>query len=306
MKKTLKTFSIAALAALIVFLMPSCRQDLYNDTTGNSIIDNSSSTSPYLGDLLTVNAEQVWTRSKTATKISQVYDAYKGSNDTVKMYVVKLDFDSNNPTIPVYTKVPVGDGDIANGKLTLTFNHAIDEVNLWEWPYYMYLFPEVNSFVYYNSQVNTSDPTRITNWINDIPNSSYMATINMVFFDVYSGNTYEGVMDRQRTYGTATTVTNEKLIYVYAKADANGECRINLPAVSGYLDGQYFFDSEGPLDLSLKEGLNMVIRRETYGKDFGGKAKIQYEVRNPLRGLEDFKWNFEMGASINGIDYEEP
>jgi len=103
-----------------------------------------------------------------------------------------------------------------------------------------------------------------------------------------------GMLDRQRIFGTVSTITTETILYFYVSND----CIITGNKNSGYISGQYYFHTEGNLRLDLKSGWNMVCRRETYSVNFNGNAIISMEIRNPIERPEDFKWVMHKGYTI--------
>ena len=245
-------------------------------------ITEENSENPYKGQTLTVKGQQVWQRNSKATKVSQAYIPYNEEHE-IEVFVEALDDTFSGK------KEVVGSGDIKNDYLTFSTN-IIDDDKLLEWKYEIEYNNETYKFNGWNSFFRE--------WPDaDISDKNIKG--NMLLLDAYSSDDHKGMLDRQKITGTASTITCETVLYIYV----TGDCRITGTSNSGYTPGQYYYNTKGNLNLSLKKGLNLICRSETYGTNFSGSAVISMEVKNPLRNPENYKWVIEPGFGIKGIHF---
>ena len=257
MKNKVKLPLIAVLGMVMAFLMAAC---VFNIDDGGS----QYGIDPYIGKkTAVVSGEQVWIRNQYATKISQAYLQYNGSPAPLKVFVFK-------PAEPKYEKISVGSGQILNGILDFGIENLEGKTDLSGWEAEkLSFFKSIFSMYWKNVQI-TPDSTE-----------GYMILLE----------TPSDMLDRQGLFGTASTISCETILYIYV----NENCTISGEANQGYIPGQYYYRTDGNLHLSLREGLNLVCRRETYGTDFSGSAVISMSIRNPIKNPENYKWVIELG-----------
>ena len=279
---------LSAAALLIALVLTACPDPQDN----NSGIDGEN---PYKGETLTVSNELVWKRNSHATKISNVYLEYNENHHIdAFVQVVKIekkDDDNDNVTLD---RVVVGSGDIVDRVLTFSTD-AIADDKLMSWPGLSYKYEGDN-------YITASWKSFFREWPDaDISNKNVLG--NMILLDAsnnVSGEIeYKGMLDRQKITGTDTTITCETILYFYV----NDDCVITGTKNNGYISGQYYYYTEGDLHLSLKKGVNLVSRTETYGTTFSGSAHIGMEVRDPIEKPENYKWVIEPGFGLQGIHF---
>jgi len=261
MKKRLLLPGFAALALLLVFPMAGCSYGI-NDAT-SAAKQNQNTEHPYLGKkTLAIYDQQVLTRNRYATKVSQAYIKYNGNHviDVGVPYAYGSD-------------IYVGSGIIKDGLLTFNTNKLVENTHLLNWIDFNQFFSR------YWKDVFTSDLTVRGN------------TIALFAYPDNSSLVVDGILDRQKITGTATTITCETVLYFYVDKD----CTITGKANSNYISGLYYFTTVGDLYLPLKAGWNIVSRTETYGTNFNGHARIGMELKNPLPDAGSFKWTMELG-----------
>lgn len=255
MKKNKLLFCVF-LSAAVILLLASCGEEGKDK-------DEDKGVSPYLGETLTIVGQQVYEPNRYTTKVSNVYLSYGGSRE--------IDIAITVPFNSSYISKLVASGTVINGILDFVIGDEIKN-NLVGWDNLKYLIPALMEW-----KNVTISPADIKG--------------NYIYFFAYplggDGSEY-GVLTREVITGTSSTITNEKIIYVYVDND----CAITGEANTGYVHGKYYYYTEGALNLSLKRGWNMIMSRETYGKDFDGNANISLEVRNPIKTPEDYKWVF--------------
>jgi len=250
MKRTVKILT-AAVSLMFAFALTAC-PDTSSDTA-----EEISGESPYM-ETLSVSGQPVWKLNKFATKISNVYLSYKGNHDIgVFIYTASSGYER------------VGTGNIISGNITFSVNNNDIKDNLVEWDVFCFLFDYWLLW----------DKTKIT---------PADAKLNTALFFSYPEGVIDsdGLVDRQRITGTASTITDETILYVYAEKD----CTISGGANRDYRKDNYYFFTDGALNLSLKHGWNMICIGETYGTNFDGNAKISMTIRNPIENPESYKW----------------
>ena len=286
MKRLKKLPWFIALAGLIIFAMTSCSHEVKdeNDAVALAAKIPTSGEYPYFGKkVLTIKDQQVWTRNRYATKISQVYLKYNGTHDIdVAATVVNPMFDPANPVPgePPYQSFIIGAGTIRNGILDFEVNNLIENDHLLKWSDFKLIFSRYWKNVVFSS--NTS-----------IMGNMFLLWAYPVNAGVVSPDP-DGMLDRQGMFGTAATITCETILYIYV----NEDCIISGEANEGYIEKQYYYSTEGNLNLPLKAGWNLVCRRETYGTNFNGRAIIGMSVKNPIPSPENYKWVMELGFSL--------
>ena len=252
MKKTTKRFGIAILTMLPVFLVSGCAYDI--EVKGES---------PYLGNTLSVNGQQMWEQNHVAVKINQTYRHYEESHD-IDVLVI-----SRQSEVPLYEYGYVGRGIIINGVLSFTVDSNITKTKLLNWDELCVFFDFWDFWE--NSKISPSD-----------------AKVNIIQFITYPPNqdTNDGFLNRQRITGTRSSVSCETIFYLYA----DKPCKITGKSSSGHKNGYYDYVTGGDLNLSLKEGWNMVTQTETYGSSFNGNAKFSIKLNNPIENPDSLKW----------------
>ena len=259
MKKMTKSPWFIALALIITCMAAAC--SYYIEVEGEN---------PYLGypfigrttvDLAT--GQQVWTRNHNAVRVSQSYLPYKERNWDIAVAVPNAAMAGGT--------VEIGSGTIIDGVL----NFSVDD--------------RINSFL---SAWSTLKPWFSRYWKNVLPSDNGVKgnVVILYAFPAVPDGTY-GMMDRQRIFGTATSITCETILYIYV----NKDCVISGEANTNYIDGQYYYRTDGNLMLVLKRGMNMVCRTETYATNFDGYAKIGMKVKNPIENPETLRWVLEQG-----------
>ena len=148
----------------------------------------------------------------------------------------------------------IGSGEIRNGILNFSVAEPRSE-NLAGWNYLSKLFPEWEDLAI------------------DDPN-----TMGNIITPVFSTGTHR--LLREKMANTNTTFGLEEILHVYT--DRN--CRITGNHGEGMIPGERYYITGNILDLSLKEGWNLLCRKEVYGLD--GRDTVTMEIKN----LVDFKW----------------
>ena len=294
MGKIIKFLGIIFLAA-VIFPIASCVQD------ANDNKDESGSESPYLGNTLEIKGQQVWTRNHNATKVSQAYIPHK---ETHTVYAIVY---APNPATNYQRQLAVG--RINSGVFNLTLQGGVenDKLLIWDDPDdcgyalgcdydkcdYWRCFNRSCEF----HQCSGNHEYYIfrsffKEWIDTKINPS--GTLGNVAILMSKSSEGSGALDRQGMIGTGTTITCETILYVYV----NQDCQITGKYGAGYVPGNYYYSTEGSLNLTLKKGWNLVSRRETYGTNFNGHAKIGMMIRNPISNPESYKWTIEQGFTF--------
>ena len=264
---------------LIVFLFLFA---IFFTTCAESIEENKGE-NPYKGLTLKVSGQRVWMRNKNAFRISEVFIPYEEDHD-IGVFVEAYDASTY-----FVKKESVGSGNITGSNLTF-FTSPIEENKLMQWQYEIDIEDEIIKYGGWKSFFRE--------W-PDAVISDESTLGNMILLDASSAGQHKGMLDRQRITGTDSTITCVTILYVYVTDD----CRITGKSNSGYTPGQYYYYTEGNLDLSLKKGLNLIYRSETYGKNFSGSAVISMEVKDPLKDPEKYKWIIEPGFGMPGIHF---
>jgi len=229
-----------------------------------------SGENPYSGNKLIIDNQQVWTRNRQAKKISQAYLKYGGNHGiTVFVFVAENDLFNNENALAK----PVGSGSITNGILNIDQFSLKENEHLLDW----------------KRAGNDHFRSFFSNYWHDTDINDSTVKGNMILLEALTGNVPFGLLDRQRIYGTETSITCEVVLYIYV----NKDCTITGNASEGYIQGQYYYYTDGNLNLKLKKGINMVCRKETYTTDFSGSAVISMEIREPIQNPENFKWVIE-------------
>ena len=81
---------------------------------------------------------------------------------------------------------------------------------------------------------------------------------------------------------TSTSFGLEEILHVYVDRD----CKITGNKNEGMNPGENYYYTANNLDLSLKEGWNLLCRTEVYGSDQDGRDAVSMEIKD----LVDFKW----------------
>ena len=252
MKKITGWFGITILTVLPVFSALSCAYNI--EVEGES---------PYLGNTLAVSGQQMWEQNHTATKISQTYFLYKESHD-IDVLVI-----SQQSGVLPFDYGYVGMGKIINGELSFSVDNNTIKTNLLDW----------NNLCLFFDYWSFWDNSKITPWDTKV---------NIIQFISYPPNQVasDGFLNRQRITGTRSSVSCETVFYMYA----DKPCSITGKSGSGHKEGYYDYFTEGDLNLSLKEGWNMITHTETYSSSFNGNAKFSVKLKNPIEKPESLKW----------------
>ena len=323
MNKILKNHGIVSLAAVLLFSMAACVQDA-NDSKENG----GGTESPYLGYSLNISGQQVWTRNRFATKVSQVYLPYSGHHyisafvftsvpDINTGYYKKIELENagggysglvSGGILKFKVEDRIMRDRILKDNILLLFEDRADCGGVtigatdFDCDYHVcdYLKCYSNNYNCGNHKcINKHETytlrTFFREW-NHVEVNPAVTKGNVALLESKDLVTRipDGVLDRQRITGTATTITCETILYLYVTDD----CRITGEYNTGFIPGNYYYSTEGGLDLTLKEGWNLVSRTETYGTNFNGHAKIGMMIRNHISNPESYKWTIEQGFTF--------
>ena len=300
MGKPIRLFWIAALV-LFLFILPACQNALLQHQP------ETRSEYPYLGETLIIDDLQVWRHNRYTTRISQSFFPYNEAHETEAIVYMPA-------AAPVHTKPQtLSAGEInARSANDVALNITIGKYDIEN---YLIKFDNRlvlrNGFLRCDSGFSCEDSCYIEyNCSHGCPEHEWYVLSrifrewknvraapadvrgNMVL--IYAkplSNGIFGMLDRHRFTGTASSLTMETILYIYVDRD----CRITGEPDKGIIPGNYYYYSQGSLDLSLKKGFNMVTRRETYLSYGSGSAYISMEIRNPLTDSESYKWVIELG-----------
>ena len=300
-----KIVRIAVCAALLPFLMAACDND--------PAVDDDGGENPFKGSSLAVIGQQVWTRNRYASKISQAYLPYTEDHE---LYAVVY---TDIPAAPFRKLVPLtgthASGIISGGVMRFAVQDMPeDSLLLWDsaectnpspgacdYDACDYLKCFDRGCAYHQCEYHTWFTLRsfFREWKDlavDPPASGRIGNV-AVLVAVSTGDSGQvsaGVLDRQGISGTRTTISCETILYVYVKDN----CRITGTADTGFLPGNYYYSTDGDLDIALKKGWNLLSRKETYGTDFSGSAVIAMEIKNPIKNPEQYRWTITLGFGL--------
>jgi len=207
---------------------------------------------PCLGNTFTVSNEQVW-EIRGGTKLSAAYFKSSVTADPVTAYVIDM---SKAPPLN-----PLGSGDISNGILNFTVPPLVSE-DLMDWSFFRTL-PGIGDLFELWSDLTISDPNTKVN----------------ILLVMFSDNGTPWVLNNEKLIGTRISFGLRFIDYFYVDRD----CRITGNYGEKIIMDSYGY-TESSLDLSLKEGWNMVCEKQTL--DFSGKIAFSMELVNP----KDFRW----------------
>ena len=201
---------------------------------------------PYKGEILLVADEQVWEH----TDVNRIKGAYKISleNGYINIYSPENDI--------------MDVGPITAGKLSFTLGK----------PEKLY---EISNPVFDKVFHEWWDDAAVAEGSGTIKGN----TVLSMWFHGDDG--MYGLMFREKLVGTGTSIALEDIVFIYV----DGDCRIKGNSKSGMVPGTGYFASQD-LDLTLKQGWNMVCRKMLYGSEEIGINVISMELKN----LVDFKW----------------
>ena len=257
MDKKLHIIKLIAILFLIsiFFLMAGC-----DDST--EVIENQYQNS------INILEEQVYTRNKNTTKISQVYQSYTGTHDIEAFFFLP------DPDPDLGKKATIGLGNLINGVLDFTvLPENITEDNLLEWNYLKAFF---------------SSESRAGAWknVNVIKPENIEIKGNLLLLDAYTSDVLiGGMIDRQKLVGDRSSLSCETILYFYL----NEDCTISGDIDIGYHNGDSYYQAGKKLYLPLKKGWNLVTRTEKYSTDSSGYATISMEIK-PITNPQDYKW----------------
>ena len=306
MKKILPVFFVSVLSILSAV---ACSND-----------PGAGGENPYQESMV-VDNQQVWKHNKSAVKVSQVFQEYNGNHDIVAVVSVpsEITFSSlvqlgdkiDDPHVgPVVGKIENGimnfavlENDIKNHLLkwdnnycpecgySLCDHHEPGDSNCGNdlffaahackdchWVFLSRFFRE-----WKNTAITPSDAKGNIILISACPNAS--------------GAT--GGIDRHGFSGTENSLTNETILYLYV----DKPCVISGDPSQGYIPGNYYYYTQGALNLTLKKGFNLITRGEKYlsylpGEIPNASAYISMEIRNPLENPEKYRWAIELGFTF--------
>jgi len=216
---------------------------------------------------LSVSDQQVWTRNKYTTKVSESYTSYSGTHSVNAFFYIM--------EAPHYNII--GSGAMKNGILDFTVSANITGNALLGWEYFKEFFSNWED-VQINGQTTSNS-----------------AMGNMLLLDAYTqGGSTGGMMDRQKITGNGPVLSCETILYFYV----NQDCTITGTPGTGVSDGNYYYMTENYLNLSLKEGWNLVCRKEAYSTDILGYATISMEIKEKIEDPDSFKWVIEEGFRL--------
>ena len=310
MKKIFKFLAIVPPAAVILFSIAACAMD------NSASSDDERSENPYLGNILDISGQQVWTRNRLATKVSQAYLPHDGNHYITALFYTTYYNPATNYYLLMSLAAPREASGIVSGgilkfavqdrmitnEMLLRWDNIVcpnpacdygvvcDYVKCYNRSCDHYTCPEEHDFLPFRAYFREWKNVRI----NPSDTKGNVAFLMSQAVPAVSGGLGIGGMDRQKITGTGTTVTCETIMYFYVTKD----CEITGEYDTGYIPGNYYFSTEGSLNLTLKEGWNLVLRRETYGTNFNGHARIGMEIRAPIKNPEQYKWTIEQGFSF--------
>jgi len=267
MKKRLHKKDFAGILYLfaVIFYMAGCSDKIEEDKILTETIENQYQNS------INILEEYVWTRNRNTTKISQVYQSYKGTHNIEAHFYLPGD------------KATIGSGDLKNGVLDFTvLPENLTEDNLLEWNYLKAFFSSEDSGVGAWKNVNVIKPENI-----EIKG-------NLLLLDAYtSGKVIGGMIDRQKFVGDRSSLSCETILYFYL----NEDCTISGDIDKGYRDGDSYYQAGNKLYLPFKKGWNLVTRTEKYSTNISGYAVISMEIK-PITNPQDYKWVIELGYRL--------
>ena len=254
MEKKTKLCGIVFLV-LVLFSMTSCIMDLF-------VVSEDA-----YKKTLSVSDQQVWTRNKYTTKVSESYISYSGTHNVNAFFYILEE--------PHYYSI--GSGKLNDGILDFTVSSNITASALLGWEYFKEFF-------------SNWDDLKINNQA-----TSNSAMGNMLLLEAHTqGSSIGGMIDRQRIVGDGPVLSCETLLYFYL----NEDCTITGIPGTGARDGNYYYMTENYLNLSLKEGWNLVCRKEAYSTDILGYATISMEIKEKIEDPNSFKWVIEKGFRL--------
>ena len=246
----------------IFFLMAGC--DNSTEEKSKGAIENQYQNS------INILEEQVWTRNRNTTKISQVYQSYTGTHNIEAYFYLPDD------------KATIGFGNLINGVMDFTvLPENLTEGNLLEWDYLKAFFSSESGVGAWNN-VNVIKPENI-----EIKG-------NLLLLDAYTSDVLiGGMIDRQKFVGDRSSLSCETILYFYL----NEDCTISGDIDRGYRNGDSYYQAGNKLYLPLKKGWNLVTRTEKYSTDISGYATISMEIK-PIKNPQDYKWVIEPGFRL--------
>jgi len=247
MKNVNKMFWSLLLSMIILIGIAACDPD-------DEII--AADESGYLGNLIIVENEQVWSPNYETGKLSNIFDIFTGDrNISANVFLPQ------NAQDEIQKQVSLG--SISNGILNIDIDALGDDL----------LLETGNDLLYYifrdwwgnNNKETKSESIKINP-------ESVRGNIITIMTDT---NPPEGLI-REGFYGSQTALSAEYIYLIYV----NHNCTITAAQsqdIIGYTTYKEF-------NLNLKKGWNAICKKETYTTT--GYATISMEIKNP----SDFKW----------------
>ena len=173
---------IAAMAALIVFLMTACNNDRDNGCGG---IDENRT--HYAGSL-EFRGQQVWAHNENAVKISDAFYEFMETREIIVITYIQDEFSPNG-----FSEVQVGSGKIENGILSFRVDEPEPE-KLLEW----------------------DDLKRLFLYWNDVAIDVPQAMGNFITLVTDRGER----INRERLVSSGYSLAQESIIFFYINADS--------------------------------------------------------------------------------------
>ena len=257
MKNLNYALKVIVLTIAVALLMTACDDDT-----------NNYRDAMYLGATLEFDGQQVWGQNKTATRVSQVYTDF-----TKDLYVDVATFRLPGASEgPNFVEQSVGSGKIENGILSFKVEE-LESGNLLGW---------LNLSAYFNEWWENGTNAKI------LPSGTKGNVITVSAFEYGNNNVPDmqnkiGTLNLEKFVGTYVSIGLEWIRFIYVDRD----CQITgNPVDDGMMNSNYFYHAD-TLDLFLREGWNMICKKETYGTySQKGYAIIEMELKNP----SDFRW----------------
>jgi hypothetical protein len=241
MKSIVKIFKVAALAAVILFLMVTCDTGVDDDDNGPAHYDGT----------LMISNQQVWEQNREATKQSDDW-YYKFEEDkSINVFAV-FSYDAEERITSTYQLA--GSGKIDKGLLSFEAGVLSSEnlVNAGT------LFP-IASFKEY-ADIKVSPPETMGNIILPVTTTGER-------------------LNREGLFLLHSSVGLESIQYIYVDRDC--QVTGNPDIITWVQESlSYISRTESSIDLSLKKGWNTICRMEVFDSS-SGYDNVSMGIKNP-------------------------
>ena len=219
--------------------------------TACSLDSGDSGVSPYTEKTLTVKNEQVWEHNLRTGKPSEMY-AKSTENSDIRF------FTGTKSSPKMELSQDLCSGEIKNGKLSFTVGE-LEPGNLLAWNSYLDdIFPEWGA-------------------VAIAPAGTRGNIITLLLSDSAGDK-----LSREKVITTGTSFGLEEILHVYVDRD----CIITGDHGEGMIPGDRYYFTANTLNLSLKEGWNLLCRKEVFASDQDGRDAVSMEIKD----LVDFRW----------------